>query len=330
MKNARAQLQTKASIWIDQMAGVLALADSLGQPRPNLDLYYRKIASLYEGELELSRLLDTSDIIVHATGSGIQEHQAAVGSVTNLFSNVEKQIKRMAQSVLHLGIHDEKKAIRMLDIRLTGIAPGSLYAGFVIAPPDPSELLGTEEQNAMMGSIKEATLSITSVPQCIDSNGHILEGLSDFVEDPAVRDSAILAAFHLSPTGRSGISSIDLINPSQSTGQFATLNASHRQLLREVSQRNPLIKSKTKSGSFTGILTKIDLDKSRVDLREIGQDGFDSLRCILPTLTVEKGREILGRRVRVTGQYEETSTGRPGLMQVTEIQTIDQRALNLN
>jgi hypothetical protein len=53
----------------------------------------------------------------------------------------------------------------MLDIRLTGIAAGSLYAGFLIQPPKPSELLGTDEQNAMMQDIKSATLSIAQVPQ---------------------------------------------------------------------------------------------------------------------------------------------------------------------
>ncbi len=68
-------------------------------------------------------------------------------------------------SVLHLSLDDTKKAQQMLDIRLTGIAAGSLYAGFLIQPPKSSELLGTNEQNAMMQDIKSATLSIAQVPQ---------------------------------------------------------------------------------------------------------------------------------------------------------------------
>lgn len=327
MNTAIEQLQGKAAIWIEQMAGIIALADKLGQPRPSLASYQSQIAKLYEEELELSRLLDTSDIIVHASGTAIQNHRAAVGAVATLFANVEKQIKRLAQSVLHLGIADSKKAMKMLDVRLTGIAPGSIYAGFVIETPPHSELLGTEEQNVMMDNIKAATLSITNVPQCINESGYISEGLAEFVPDPAVRDSAILAAYHLSPSGRGGISSIDLINPAQRGSQLATLSASHRLLLREVTQNNPLIQSRTKTGSFIGHLTKIDLDKSRVDLRGIGTPGFDSIRCILPALTVEKGREILGQRVKVSGQYEETPSGRPGLMQVARIDIVRQGVL---
>lgn len=327
MITATQQLQGKAAIWIDQMAGLIALADRLGKPRPNLTAYQHQIAQLYGEELELARLLDTSDIIIHANGTAIQNHRADLGAVAFLFSNVEKQIKRLAQSVLHLGFADSKRAMSLLDVRLTGIAPGSIYAGFVIEPPAPSQLLGTIEQNAMMADIRAATLSITSVPQCISDNGHITEDLAQFVTDPAVRDSAILAAYHLSPTGRSGISSIDLIDPKNRSARTATLGASHRQLLREVTHNNPLIQSRQKSGSFTGVLTRIDLDKSRVDLRDIGAVGFNSLRCILPSLTVEKGRQVLGQRVRVTGQYEETLQGKPSLMQVTAIEIVGQLPL---
>jgi hypothetical protein len=324
MNTAIAQLQSKAAIWIEQMAGVIAFADKLGQPRPSLEAYQNKITQLYNEELELARLFDDSDLIVHANGTAIQNHRAALGAVTSLFANVEKQVKRLAQSVLHLGVADAKKAMSMLDIRLTGIAPGSIYAGFLIEPPSPSKLLGTDEQNAMMLNIKAATLSITNVPQCVTENGHISEELAEFVTDPAVRDSAILAAYHLSPSGRGGISSIDLINPANQSAKITSLGASHRALLREITQKNPLIQSRSKEGTFVGLLTRIDLDKSRVDLRDIGAEGFNSIRCILPALTVAKGREMLGQRVMVRGRYETTPTGRPSLMHINECKVVEQ------
>lgn len=327
MRNATAQLQSKAAIWVSQMADVIALADSLGKPHPDLKIFEKQIFALYNEELELARLLDSSDIVIHAEGPAIQHHKAALGVVTHLFSNVEKQIKRLAQSVLHLSIADEKRAMSMLDVRLTGIAPGSLYAGFSIEPPEPSELLGTEEQNAMLAAIKTATLSVTEVPANVTDKGHVTEELAQRVTDPAVRDSALLAAYHLSPTGRSGISSIDIFNPDKQGVEPSRLDASHRSLLREVTQKNPMVQSRTKHGSFTGLLTRIDLDKSRVDLRDIGAEGFASIRCILPALTVEKGREILGARVTVTGRYETTPSGRPSLMQVENIRVLRQLVL---
>jgi hypothetical protein len=320
------QLNSKVTIWVSQMAGMIALADRLGKPLPDLSSYQKQILELYRSEFELAKLLDTSDMVVHVNGPSIYHDQADLGTVTHLFSNVDKQIRRLAQSVLRLAIDDQKKAMSMLDVRLTGIAPGSLYAGFSIEPPPDNALLGTEEEKIMFAAIKSATLSVTHIPGYIKNDGYVSEALAQEVTDPAVRDSALLAAFHLSPTGRSGISSIDFINPAESK-KSSTLDASHRQLLREVTHKNPLIQSRTKQGTFTGLLTKIDLDKSRVDLRDIGAKGFDSIRCILPTLTVEKGRQILGQRVEITGRYETTPLGKPSLLQIEGIKVIEQLSL---
>ena len=324
MTKALEHLQAKAAIWVDQMAGVMALADRLGQPRPDLSAYQRQIFDLYSQELELSKLMDSSDLVIHADGPAIEDHKAALGVVAHLFSNVERQFKRLALSVLDLGVADKKMAASKLDVRLTGIAPGSLYAGFCIEPPKASELLGTTEENQMMAEVKAATLSVTAVPKSVTDKGQLAEELGQWVGDPAVRDSALLAAYHLSPTGRSGIVSIDFINPAEDKVAPSTLDASHRQLLREVTQKNPLIKSRTRHGSFVGNLTSIDLDKSRVDLRGIGAEGFDSIRCILPVLTAQKGREILGHRVRISGLYETTPSGRPSLLQVEQIEVVGQ------
>ena len=324
MTKALENLQAKAAIWVDQMAGMMALADRLGHPRPDLSVYQRQIFDLYSQELELSKVMDSSDLVIHADGPAIEDHKAALGVVAHLFSNVERQFKRLALSVLDLGVADRKVAASKLDFRLTGIAPGSLYAGFCIEPPKASELLGTAEENQMMADVKAATLSVTAVPKSVTDKGQLAEELGQWVGDPVVRDSALLAAYHLSPTGRSGIVSIDFINPAEDQVAPSTLDASHRQLLREVTQKNPLIKSRTRHGSFVGNLTSIDLDKSRVDLRGIGAEGFDSIRCILPALTAQKGREILGHRVRISGLYETTPSGRPSLLQVEQIEVVGQ------
>lgn len=106
-------------------------------------------------------------------------------------------------------------------------AAGSLYAGFLIQPPKPSELLGTDEQNLIIQDIKSATLSIAQVPQFVNQQGKISEGLSEQVQNPAIRDSAIVVAFHLSPTGKNGITSIDIITPSQ-MALNARLDVTHR------------------------------------------------------------------------------------------------------
>ncbi len=79
--------------------------------------------------------------------------------------------------------------------------------------------------------------------------------------------------------------------------------------------------------TFTGQLSRIDLDKNRFDLREVNAQGVKSLRCILPTLTPEKGREILGKQVIVTGRYEQNHNGKPSLMMVYDIKVLEQKLI---
>ena len=139
-------LHKKAKIWHDQIAGVIALSNKLGQATPDMADYYRQLNDLYSKELELCLLIDSSDLIIHAEGPSTQEHSLKLHTVTNLFDGVDKQIKLLAQSVLRLGMDDIKPAMRHLDIRLNGLAPGSIYAGFSINSLNPSKLIGTNEE----------------------------------------------------------------------------------------------------------------------------------------------------------------------------------------
>ena len=327
--SARESLRKKASIWFDQMAGVVALSKKLGKPCPDLSIYYDEIDKLYGQELELSRLVDHSDLIFHAEGPSAKNNSFKLQVVTNLFEGIDTQIKHLAQSVLKLGMDDVRPAMRVLDIRLNGLAPGSIYAGFSIKPFEPSSLIGTAEEIALMQSIKAVVVNLSEIPRFITNDG-ISEGLADLVSDPAVRDSSLMAAYKLSPTGRQGIRSLEIINPKTSGEAPTALNPQQRIVLRESLQNQPVIKSKSSYGTFIGQLRTVDLDKTRVDLRGIDAQGIGSLRCILPQLTVEKGREILGKTVQVSGEYEKLPNGKPRLMLIEDIKVIENKTLDLH
>jgi hypothetical protein len=321
MSNAALELEKKANIWLAQMAGVLAMANELGRPAPDISVYYKKINELYSGELAFANLMDCSDLVFYANGPSIDTYKAKLKTVTSLFENIDKQLRTLAFSVLQTGFEDAKKMLQKIDLRLTGTAPGSLYAGFLVEPPQASELLGTEEQNLLMAGIKLATGRVAEIPNFIDGNVFSKEGLAELFLDPAVRDSAIFAAYKLSPTGKNGIDTLQIINPKNN---FTTkkLVISDRATLKTAIESEPIVKSKSVNGAFEGYLSRIDLDSLRVSLRDTGVNGLTSLRCVLPSLTVEKGREILGQRVRVDGYYEKTITGKPSLMQITKIEVV--------
>lgn len=327
--SARESLRKKASIWFDQMAGVVALSKKLGQPCPDLSIYYDEIDKLYGQELELARLVDHSDLIFHAEGPSAQNNSFKLQVVTNLFEGIDTQIKHLAQSVLKLGMDDVRPAMKVLDIRLNGLAPGSIYAGFSIKPFEPSSLIGTAEEIALMQSIKAVVVNLSEIPRFITNDG-ISEGLADLVSDPAVRDSSLMAAYKLSPTGRQGIRSLEIINPKTSGEAPTALNPQQRIVLKESLQNQPVIKSKSTYGTFIGQLRTVDLDKTRVDLRGVDAQGIGSLRCILPQLTAEKGREILGKTVQVSGEYEKLPNGKPRLMLIEDIKVIENKSLDLH
>lgn len=318
-------LQDKAKIWHEQIAGIIALASKANQPIPDLSPYYEHLNELYSKELELSYLIDCSDLIVHAEGPSAKSHSLKLITVTNLFEGIDKQLKLLAQSVLKLSLDDIKPAMKQLDIRLNGLAPGSIYAGFSINPLIKSDLLGEDEEVKLLNSIKKVVVNLAEIPGFINDDG-ISDGISDLMTDPAVRDSSLIATYRLSPTGKQGINSIELINPRSEKPTSSYLGVRERNILRESLQKTPVIKSKSKFGTFTGELRTVDLDKTRVDLKNVG-GGIETLRCVLPQLTSEQGREILGHRVKVEGEYETLPDGKPRLMHIYSIEVLEDKKL---
>jgi hypothetical protein len=327
--NAVENLHKKASIWYEQIAGIISLSQKLGKPAPDLSSYYGQITKIFEEELELSRLADCSDLIFHAEGPSAQSQSFKLNAVTNLFEGVDRQIKQLAQSVLKLGMDDVRPAMKYLDIRLNGITTGSIFAGFSIKPFDSSTLIGTDEEIDLMRSIKNVVIDLAQIPQFLTDDG-ISEELTDIFSDPAVRDSSLMAAYKLSPSGKLGINSIEIINPKISNRVPATLGIRERSILRNSLNKNPVIKTKSTYGTFIGQLRTVDLDKTRVDLRDIQAEGIDTLRCILPQLTAEKGREILGKTVEVSGEYEKLPNGKPRLMLIESIKVMESAPLDLH
>lgn len=288
---------------------------------PQTETYYFELLNrLYDEEYPLAKLMEASDFVIHAEGPAASEQIPHLNIVNWLFSNVEKQIKQMAKSVLSLSINDINGAMKALDIRLTGMAPGSIYAGFSINPPQPMPLFGTAEEEQAISSIKDTITSLIDLPRFVTED-KVEDGLSEIFPDPAIRDSALVAAFNLSPTGKKGILSLGMSSPLHSK-KTSTLNVMDRAVLRE-SIRNPVIKN-IKKGSFIGEIRAIDLDRNRVNVR--WKDG--TLRCAI-RITTEKAKQLIGKTVKVTGSYEENAVGKPRLMRVEEIKPFDNLPLEI-
>lgn len=317
-------MHDQAAAWMAQMftawenvraSGAVSEADFFSLKNP----YFTKITSFYESDFAVATLMDKSDLIFHAEGPGAQHHAAFTNAVAWLCEEVERRIKQMAMASLGLiGKTAADAAERDLRVLLNGTAPGSLWAGFSI---DSAQRMASIEQHELietapaLEAVRLAVRALPLVPQFIGSERVDAE-IADLIADPQVRDATLMAAFHLAPTGRRGIQSLEISAPRSGEPQ-ATLTNRERVVLRETAVRQPMLRT-TKIGTFVGQLREVDLDARRFQLR--GVPNIGTLRCVLDDMNVEVARKHIGQGAKVTGSYEADADGRPRLMRVDRLE----------
>jgi hypothetical protein len=322
--NAVAHLHQRAAILHEQIAQAHSIAK-----RSTVDMsgviatYQSLLATLYGDELPLAQLSDNSDVIFHAEGPGARHHAALSSLVAWLCDEAERRLRQLTVAALRLSGSAGEAASRDLQVLMNGVAPGSLYIGFSLgsaardqAQDDkehdpPVQLFDSED---VLGRARIAIGNLMLVPRFV-REAELDAGIVEAINDPEQRDAALVAAYHLSPTGKRGVHTIEISAPRQAEPAASFTNR-ERVVLRDRAVRRPLLRT-PKQGTFVGELREVDLDAYRFQLR--GIDAIGSLRCALDGLTAELARKHIGKSVRVTGAYEVRADGRPSLMKVDEI-----------
>lgn len=270
------------------------------------------LMDIVERSLPLAKVMDHSDLVLHAEGRAVHSRHPQLGAFNWLSVVAERTVRRLSSHLFDLSERDAKRLGRELDLRLTGIAAGSLYIGFCIADA-PAGLLG-DAGEPVITSIRE---SVHMLPETAAQIGResISAEINELLPDPAHRDLSLEALLSLSPTGKRGISSLGISTPGQAS---STLSPRERVILKDA-LHNPRL-SNRKSGQFVGRLHEIDLETRRFHLREVSTVG--SLRCVITTLTKEQGKALLGEWVRVRGEYETDRQGKPRLMLVSSAEAL--------
>jgi len=330
MVNKSWQWQThrRAHLVHSQIQAAQTLLRTTGQMDPALLLadgspYFDLLDRLYSEDFPLAVILDGSDLVVHAEGPGAREHSPSLSTVNWLCSRMEKRLRTLVQAVLPMAQDDAKAASRELDLRLTGMAPGSLYLGFSIADAEPGAL-GLDDGGAAMLLVRGAMHSLPMVPQFV-SDTDVRREIFDALPDPALRDAAMVAACEMAPTGHKGIHTVDISSPGNGgMGRISgVLGQRERVVLRDATRRTPMMMA-PQDGVFVGEVREVDLDARRFQLRNV--PGVGTLRCAVDALHVEMARKLLGAGVVVRGRYEADATGRPRIMQVDHIEPFQVQA----
>lgn len=321
-------VELKASIIHDQLAAARGLAARHnGSVHEVSEPYLALLRSLYADEFPFAQLVDASDLVARFSGPAVDVSDPTVSIVISVFSDIREQIRAIAKSVVGLATDRQVRWPANLDPHLSGIARGSLIVGVSVAPPSlpgaraQLELDGVSDQ--IFTSIRAAVRSLTTIARHVGESA-MDSSFRDAFPDPAVRDTVLVAAKRLAPTGRRGIESVSFFSDESTDPDSATLTPKSRAvlvgaLMAPVQQPG--------SGTFVGTLREIDLDARRFEIR--GVDGVGSIRCAYAQRHDEVVRKALDAKVRVGGGYEALVSGRPRLVAVESLDLLERPSVQL-
>jgi hypothetical protein len=315
------QLHAKASIVHDQIVVAREMQRLSGIDTSRLsESYLALLEKLYTEDFPLARLLDNSDIMLHAEGPATSDASPTIHAVNWLCQTAEKQIRNLAKATFDLSSDSVDKLANQLDLRLTGFAPGSIYVGLRLQPPSSTPLIDGEV-DPIFTIVKNAITQLSEIPNFVGDES-INTSINEALPDAAIRDAMLTAALHLAPTGKLGIHTLELSSP-QTRQPSTELSQRERVVIREALKR-PILTSPIQ-GTFIGQIREFDLDARRFHLRNVKECG--TLRCIVPPEYSSREsdfKNVFGEFVSVTGGYETDRNGKPRLLIVSALEKLPQ------
>lgn len=297
--------QTK--MFLENMVGLAMRAEAAGLNLTAEQLVaptLAKIVEIAEQHFPLAKVLDNSDLVLHAEGPGATHSSPWLSALNWVTTTAESNIRKLAAAFFDMKGANGKSIARQIDPRLTGIAPGSLWIGIKL-DSEFAPIVGMPIDTSGPTLADEIHL-LPALIRFIDDEG-MRPGIDEFAPDPAMRDIGLSALLRFAPTGRRGIHTLEMVSRTEG---MASLGQRERVVLKEALDKPSMIASRT--GSFDGEVREADLDKTRMHLR--GVQGIGTLRCVVPELNADQARALLGRRVRAVGNYQVDRNGKPRLL----------------
>ena len=323
-------VEKKAAIIHSQLATARTLAaanranaDEISEP------YLSLLRTLYSEEFPFAQLTDSSDLVARFRGPAVDIHDPTVSIVISLFSDLREQIRSIAKSIV--GLASDKRMLwpAQLDPHLSGVAHGSLLVGVSVSPPASHtakghqyEIEGASQQ--VFESVRSAVRGLSLVAHYVTDAG-VDETIREAFPDPAVRDTVLVAARRLAPSGRRGIESVSFSSPDNEQEKVETLTPKSRLALTQA-LASPVKVSTT--GSFDGLVREVDLDARRFEIR--GVSGIGAIRCVYGPGHDQVVRAALDARIRVQGRYDTIEGQRPRFVAVDVLEVLSAPGRQLN
>lgn len=310
---------SQTRMFLENMVGMAVNAKAAGlnlSTEQVIEPTLAKIVEIAEQHFPLARVLDNSDLVLHAEGPGAEQSMPWLSALNWVTTTAETNIRKLATAFFDMKGADGRTLSRKIDPRLTGIAPGSLWVGIRLEGVSESIMGAPVDTDGP--TLADELHQLPRLIRFIDDEG-MRAGIEEASPDPAMRDIGLSTLLRFAPTGRRGIHTLELVSRTEGS---ASLSQRERVVLKEVLDKPKMLASR--SGSFVGEVREADLDKTRMHLR--GVEGIGTLRCVVPELNAEQARVLLGRRVRAVGNYQADRNGKPRLMFVERFEEVPVQA----
>jgi hypothetical protein len=295
------------------------LAESSGADEATIERYcapyYRMLDTIYEEDMPVARALDSSDLLLHLDGEGLQTKNPRLSLVTGIMGDVRKQVGTMIRTLVS-SFSEGVELPREFELGLSSFAHGSLYLGFSL--PEPGAEFAVLPGDPFFEASRQALSTFGAITELFGRPDAYDSIRRDFA-DPKLRDAALSAVGQLAPSGRRGISSVAIGGRALPGRRWHTLTPDTRQQVRAWLEQ-PVLSDEVIE--LIGRVRAIDLDLRRFDLRRIDGGNLPDLRCIYPASFDGPARGWLDSTVRVRGRVETYQ----GVARLLQVESVDEMA----
>lgn len=277
--------------------------------------YYRLLDEIYERDMPVARALDRSDLVLHLDGEGLQTKNPRLSLVTGILGDVRKQVGTMIKTLVS-SVNEAVDLPREIDFGLSSFARGSLYLGFSLPEPNAGYVVLTGDP---LFQASRQALSILGTVTGRINEPNAYELIREEFADPKLRDAALSAVGQLAPSGRRGVSTMEIGGRALPAGAWRMLTPQTRLQVRAWLER-PLLSNDVIE--LRGRVRAVDLDLRRFDLRRVDGGNQPDLRCIYPPSFDLPAKKWLDATVTVRGQVE-TYQGAARLLQVRAVKDVE-------
>jgi hypothetical protein len=241
----------------------------------------------------------------------LQTPNPRLSLVTGIMGDVRRQVGKMIETLVS-SFHEVVELPREFELGLSSFAQGSLYLGFSLPQPGPEYAMPAGDP--LLEASRRALATLGAVTACLDEPDAYDLIRRDFA-DPKLRDAALSAVGQLAPSGRRGVSSVEIGGRALQSRAWSRLTPHTREQVKAWLERPVLSDEEVE---FRGRVRAIDLDLRRFDLRRIDGGNLPDLRCIYPASFDVPAKKWLDGVLTVRGQVE-SYQGVARLLQVRDV-----------